>query len=206
MTPALQGKRGLGSRSFGTGSRRLLVLCALGLLVTAGGATAAVLTRSGSAANRYGGIPRWLPKAKVPVGRTLVATPAQPALGIEGDTVSVRLARGRVLATAVGPQIPEEGKVPVPPTSPCSFVVTLARGSRDVPLSTRAFTIVDELGRLHRPHVTMLGGGRPPRRLPAGKTVSLKISDVLPTGSGTLNWAPVGRKPIASWDFDVEID
>ena len=182
------------------------MVCVLGVLISAGGATAAVLARSGSAANRYGGLPGWLPKARVPVGRTLTATPAHPALGIEGDTVSVRLAGGHVLATAVGPQVPEEGKVPVPPTSPCTFIVTLAQGSSGVPLSTRAFTIVDELGRLHRPQVTMLGGEPVPARLPLGKTVSLKISDVLPTGSGTLNWAPVGPKPIASWDFDVEID
>jgi hypothetical protein len=32
------------------------------------------------------------------------------------------------------------------------------------------------------------------------------VSDALPTGNGRLRWAPVGVKPVVSWDFDVEID
>jgi hypothetical protein len=55
---------------------------------------------------RYGGLPSWLPKAKIPVGRVLQATSAHPALAIQGDVVSVHFASGRVLATAVGPTLP----------------------------------------------------------------------------------------------------
>jgi hypothetical protein len=39
-----------------------------------------------------------------------------------------------------------------------------------------------------------------------GQTVSLTVSDVLPTGNGRLRWTPTGAKPTVSWDFDVEID
>ena len=40
--------------------------------------------------------------------------------------------------------VPEEGKFPVPPTTRCTF--TAASGA--VPLAERAFTILDERGRL----------------------------------------------------------
>jgi len=196
-----------GSRAFGSGSRRLALLAAAVAIATGGAVAGVLLTRSGRpAAGGYGQIPSWLPQPKTPVGRIVSASPAHPWLAIEGDSVSVRFARGRVLATAVGPQVPEEGRFPVPATSPCTFVVTFARTSGTVPLRSSSFTILDEDGRLHRPRVTVLGGGALPARLPAGKTISVKVSSVLPTGSGDLRWAPGGRKPVVSWDFDVEID
>lgn len=122
------------------------------------------------------------------------------------DTVSVNLASGRVLATAVGPTVPEDGRFPVPATSPCTFVVTPAGASGAIPVSVSAFTFIDELGRLRHPRVTTMGGGAPPLEVLPGRTVSLKVYDVLPTGDGGLSWAPSGGRPIASWDFDVEID
>ena len=163
------------------------------------------LGRSGGSAGRYGEIPSWLPKAKVPVGRIVVASAAQPRLAIEGDTVSVRLARGHVLATAVGPAVPPL-VLPPPPTTRCTFTVTLAAASGVVPLSAHAFTIVDELGRLHHPVVTRQGGGPVPARITPGRTVTLTVRDVLPTGGGRLRWTPAGTRPVVSWDFDVEVD
>jgi hypothetical protein len=71
---------------------------------------------------------------------------------------------------------PEEGQFPVPATTPCTFTITLA------------------------------GGGPPPASAAPGKTVTLTISAVLPTGNGQLQWAPQGGRPVVSWDFDVEID
>jgi hypothetical protein len=175
-----------------------------------------VLVRSGGAANgaspanrsaaKYGQIPAWLPKAAVPVGRTVEASAAHPWLAIEGDTVSVHLAHGRVMATTVGPAVPEEGAFPVPATSPCAFTVTLTAASGAVRLSPRAFTILDELGQLHHPRVTAVGGGAPPALVARGRTVRLTVTAVLPTGNGRLQWAPAGPTPIVSWDFDVEID
>jgi hypothetical protein len=175
------------------------VVVATALLAGHGGAKA-------SASARYGGLPSWLPKATVPVGRIVQASPAHPVLGIEGDTVAVRLARGGSYATAVGPSVPESGKFPVPRTSPCTFVVTFARTSGMVPISPAGFTITDEQGRLRHPKVTALHGGAPPSQITPGKPVSLEIYAVLPTGSGSLSWAPEGRRPTVSWDFDVEID
>jgi hypothetical protein len=165
----------------------------------------AAATHIASAA-KYGGLPSWLPKAKVPVERVLSASPAHPALAIQGNTVSVHLARGQVLATAVGPTVPESGRFPVPATSPCTFILTFAHASGVIPLSAKAFTFIDELGHVRHPRVTAIGGGALPRLLVPGRPVSLRVYDVLPTGDGGLTWAPGGGRPIVSWDFDVEID
>ncbi len=198
-----------GSRASRPGSRAVRIAA---LAVAAAAIAAAVgvyLARPGPsqpATDRYGGLPSWLPQAKVPVGRIASASAAHPWLAIEGDTVSVHLADARVLVTAVGPVVPEEGRFPVPQTTPCAFTVTFAAASRRLPLDPKAFTILDELGHVHSPVVTAAGGGAPPRSVPPVRTVTLKVRDVLPTGSGTLRWAPRRTAPIVSWDFDVEID
>jgi len=204
-----------GSRALGPGSRRTfaIALASVAILVVAG--VVLYLTRSGSsaprslfapspstAAEKYGGLPSWLPKPKVGVGRIVHASAQHPWLAIEGDTVDVALASGTVQATVVGPAVPEEGTFPVPRTTPCSFTVTFTAASGAVPLSARAFTIVDELGALHHPRVS---GALPSRVLP-GRRVSIALSAVLPTGAGTLRWSPTAGRPVVSWDFDVEID
>jgi hypothetical protein len=154
----------------------------------------------------YGQIPSWLPKAKVPVGRVVVASAAHPRLAIEGDTVSAELAHGHVLVTAVGPSVPEEGQFPVPPTSACTFLVTFTAPTGTIPLKADAFTILDEFGSLHQPKVTGLPGATGSRQERPGRTVTLRVYAVLPTGNGQLRWAPQGKTPLVSWDFDVEID
>jgi hypothetical protein len=110
------------------------------------------------------------------------------------------------MAQVVGPNVPEEGEFPVPATTPCTFTITFTAASGVVPLRARAFTILDELGHIHHPRVSVTGGGALPRRVAPGQTVSLTVSDVLPTGNGRLRWTPTGAKPTVSWDFDVEID
>jgi hypothetical protein len=196
--------RSMRSRAFGPGSRRLQFAVLAVAAVAAAVVTYAVWP--GSSGGRYGQIPSWLPKAKVQVGRVVTASAAHPWLAIQGDTVDVDLAGGRVAATAVGPVVPEEGRFPVPKTSPCSFTVTFTAASGVVPLSARSFTFLDELGHLHQPKVTAIGGGALPARVLPGQTISLVVSGVLPTGGGRLRWAPAGTKPVVSWDFDVEID
>jgi hypothetical protein len=140
------------------------------------------------------------------VGRVVEASAAHPQLAIQGDAVSVRLTRGHVLATAVGPRVPEDGRFPVPATSPCSFTVTLAAAGGVVPVGASSFSILDELGHIHHPRVTSATGGAPAVFVRARRPVRLTIDDVLPTGNGRLRWAPEGTAPVVSWDFDVEID
>jgi hypothetical protein len=183
-----------------------------GLLLTRPGGSAAARGPSHARATgqsgtpaKYGGLPSWLPKSKVQVNRVLQASAAHAALAIQGDAVSVALADGRTLATAVGPEVPEEGRFPVPATSPCTFVVTFAHVSGAVPLSPGAFTLVDEFGHVHRPRVTAMDGGPLPARATPGRPLSIRLYGVMPTGDGSVTWAPEGRL-VAAWDFSVEID
>lgn len=166
-------------------------------------ATTASHTRSSA---KYGGLPSWLPKPKTHVNRLLTASAAHPVLSIQGVTVAVDLSGGRVLATAAGPEVPEDGHFPVPQTSPCTFIVTLSSASGTVALDPARFTFVDDFGHVHHPRVTALHGGALPQSVPPGKTVSLKLYSVLPTGDGGLEWAPDGGRALVAWDYTVEID
>jgi hypothetical protein len=216
-SPTGSASRGWG-RAFGLGPSRaaVAILCAVVLagagalvLVTRGphgGSIAAGRHTAAPGALKYGGLPSWLPKAKVKVGQVLHASAAHPALSIEGEAVSVELAGARVLATAVGPEVPEEGRFPVSPVTPCTFIVTFASASRAIPLSAASFFFTDEQGKLHHPSVSALGGGAPPTRITPGRSVSVMLHDILPTGEGALSWAPHGPRAIATWDYTVEID
>ena len=157
--------------------------------------------------NTYGYIPAWLGRPKVPVGRLVTATPTHPWLAVQGDTVRVQLPNARVLATVVGPAVPEEGQVPVPKTTRCTFTVTLTAASAPIPIRPRQFAAIDEQGALHTLKVRNLDGGPPPSQVTPRTTIGLKMSAVLPTGQGRLMWGPLeGSRPIVQWDFDVEID
>jgi hypothetical protein len=157
--------------------------------------------------NTYGYIPAWLGRPKVPVGRVVTATTTHPWLAVQGDTVRVQLPKARLLATVVGPAVPEEGEVPVPETSPCTFTVTLTSASAPIPIRPTQFAAIDERGTIHTLEVQSLDGGPPPNQVTPGATVRLKMSAVLPTGEGRLTWAPLkGGRPPVQWDFDVEID
>lgn len=169
---------------------RLAVAGLLAVLAVASSAYLYLAQGSGAAANAYGPLPTWLPKATTPVGRVVTASAAHPALAIEGDTVRMALAHGSALATLVGPDMPGSGKLPVPETVRCTFTLKLARESGTVPL--RGFTLLDEYGNTYRPAVTVHGS-------------VITLITVLPTGSGQLRWTPDGV-PVASWDFDVEVD
>jgi hypothetical protein len=166
------------------------------------------LSRTGapSATGRAWSLPSWLPKSTIPVDRVVTANAAHPWLAIEGDTVRADLAHGTTLVTAVGPAVPQSGVFPVPATSPCTFTLTLAGSTGRVPLGAGSFTITDEQGQTHRPLVTVQGGAPLPARVPPGRLLTLTVSAVLPTGNGTLHWAPAGARPLVSWDFDVELD
>ncbi|MFZ0091673.1 MAG: hypothetical protein WAL63_19375 [Solirubrobacteraceae bacterium] len=193
----------------GRGRRRIAgAAAALGTAALLLGAAALLL--GAPAARRshgtYGAIPSWIPKSNVTVGRIVTATPAHPWLAIEGDTVRVELAAGATMMTSVGPQVPEEGQFPVPQTTPCRFVVTFAAVHGSIPLSRRAFSFLSEHGHGTAARVALRGGGRLPSRITSGAPVTLSVSARLPTGNGELRWAPDGTAPVASWDFDVEID
>ena len=208
-SPAESGNRAgrLGSRA-GGGRRGAALAAVLLVALTGAGALLASegVARHGSSQARYGGLPSWLPKPKHLTNQLLHADPAHHLLAIQGNQVSVTLPHGHVLATAVGPQVPEEGHFPVPPTSPATFIVTFTAGSGAIPLSPGEFGLIDDLGHVRHPTATAMDGGPLPQVVPPGQTLSIKLHDVIPTGDGGLAWTPYGERPIVTWDFIVEID
>ncbi len=140
------------------------------------------------------------------VGGIVHASAAHPRLAIEGDTVSVALAHGRGLATAVGPAVPSPRPLAVSASTPCTFTITLKATSGTVPLSGAALTIVDEQGLVHHPLVSRADGPTLPSRVTPGRPVVLTVKDVLPVGGGRIMWTPSGSAPVVAWDFDVEVD
>jgi hypothetical protein len=154
----------------------------------------------------YGRLPSWLPRSKPPTQRPLHASFSHPVLTIQGDSLVVSVGGARLVATAVGPSVPEIGHTPVPATSPVTFVVTFSHVTAPIALRRASFVLVDEQHQLHQPLVTALHGGPPPSELRPGPPVSIKLRSVLPTGDGGLEWRPTGERAIAGWDFNVEID
>jgi hypothetical protein len=188
-------------------SRRTRIAMAVIAAVVVAAIVVLILSGGGSKPTaKYGGLPRWLPKTTGPTDHLVTATTAHPKLAVEGDTVRADLVHGQVDATIVGPQVPEEGKFPVPATSPCTFMVTLTRVNGYVSLHARDFTILAENSHLYHPRVSGPHGGPVPRVVKPGQTVMLVIKAVLPTGGGQVRWAPQRGRPLSSWDFDVEID
>ena len=188
-----------------------VVVAVLVLAILVGGAWRLATSQANhpakpASSSRYGGLPSWLPKPAVKVGRIVDASTAHPRLGIEGDTFRVQVGQATAMATAVGPEVPEEGQFPVPATTPCTFLVTFTRATGVIPLTPHAFTVLDELGQLHYLKISTQSGSRVPSVLRPGQTVTLVMKAVLPTGSGTLRWSPGSARPTVSWDFDVEID
>jgi hypothetical protein len=124
---------------------------------------------------------------------------------VEGDTISVIVPTGRVAATLVGPDDTIQGHYPPPETTPCTFHLTLADGTGTVPIAPADFTILDEEGNVYHPQVDS-DGTPPPAAVPPSGQIALRITSVLPTGSGQLRWTAGAAAPIASWDYSVEID
>jgi hypothetical protein len=183
----------------------MAVLAVVLLLVTGGPGAAPHPAHTANAA-KYGGLPSWLPKLKARVGATLNASAGHPALSVEGEPIRVHLAGAQVLVTAVGPQVPQEGHFPVPPVTPVTFLVTFAAASGAIPIHASAFSLTDERGNVHRPHVTGLRGGAPPTEVARGRPATVELHDILPTGDGGVSWTGGETRPLASWDYTVEID
>jgi hypothetical protein len=196
------------------------VVLVVAVVLTAGGGSSTSSHASASAsasasAAKYGTLPSWLPKAKVPVNRVVQASVAHPALSaIEGATVSVNLAHGRVLATAVGPAVPSSVSARVEKdddagseTALCTFTITLRAASGVVPINPTTFSLLDERGQLHPFRISAVGGGGAlPSRVLPGRTVTLTIKTTLPEGEGALRWAPDGRNVIVGWVYGLELD
>ena len=145
---------------------------------------------------RHGGIPAWLGAIKSGSAASLRAAPGHPVLAIQGDTVTADVHGRELRATAVGPDVPVAARRGSGVAVPATFTVTMRGAGSAAAIRPAALTIVDELGRLHHPRVSVARHGR---------TVTLTVHDALPVGNGQLRWAPDGGRAIVAWDFDLEL-
>ena len=143
---------------------------------------------------RYGGIPGWLRAVTPRSSRLLHATVRHPTLAVQGDTVAADVHGHSVRVTAIGPTVPAAASGAPRTAAPVTFTVTL-RG-RDRAELAHTFTVVDELGRVHHPRITVVRHAQ---------ATTVTVHDVLPVGNGQLRWAPDGRHVIVAWDFDLEL-
>jgi|SRR5579875_292637 len=208
-----------GGRAFGPGPRTAL---AVGLIAAIAVAVVLAIALGGghrvgarsASVHRYGHLPSWLPKISNAGTKPEVARPASPILSEEqGYTVHAELPQGITNITAVGPQIPswvssavqsgswDDGK-PVPGT----FIVTVIDAKGTIPVAAGAFTILTDTGRIVHPKVTLAGGGRLPAELHPGQHVNLDVRGDVSEGSGSIRWAPLGRRVLVGWIYQVELD
>ena len=202
-TPSAQRPSTLGGRLW---SHRTGV--AIALVATAFVVVGVVLTMSSySSPKKYGGLPSWLPRSTLPVGRVVQASAGRPWVAIEGDTVLVKLSHGYVLATRCGPsRSPRQARSQSRRPARALSLSHLPAPLGVLPISAGAFSVEDEAG-----------PGRPPEGLwrsvvapSPGRHHPARASPSASAGPadrcGQLRWAPEGGTSIVSWDFDVEID
>lgn len=182
----------------------LAVVVALAALVLTGCGIPGGHTAS-SADDTYGGLPTFLPRQSFAPDSVLTGTAARPALTTEGDGVQVMLPDASVLATVTGPEVPGEGLPYQADATTCTWTVTLTGASAPVPIVIADFTLIDHLGLVYHPTVVP-GSKAPPATLAPGHSVTFQLRAVMAVGEGLMRWAPVDKKIVASWDFEVEND
>jgi hypothetical protein len=210
-----------GGRAFGPGPRTALAVALIATIAIAATLVIALNSSGGhrvplqaASVHRYGHLPSWLPKISNGASKLEVARPASPILEEEqGYTVRAELPSGATNVTASGPEIPnwvasaeQTGKLSDDDSVPGTFVVTLIGTHGTVPISAGAFTILTDAGRIVHPKVTLAGGGRLPAALHAGQHVNLNVRGGVDEGSGSIRWAPLGRKVLVGWIYQVELD
>jgi hypothetical protein len=188
----------------------IAVAALLLLTLTSGGAHRATRPAKVSA---YGHLPGWLPKITNNV-KVEVAKPGSPILSEEqGYTVRAELARGGTEVTAAGPQIPayvsndvQRDAWPDSKPVPGTFIVTLADVRGTVPLSPTAFSILTDDGTIVHPEVAVRGGGALPAALHSGQRINLDVTGNVTEGSGSIRWAPLGKRVLVGWIYQLELD
>ena len=202
---AFSGGSGSRSASIDRGAERTSEL-ALRVTQPGGAAHRAVGTRDASKL-KYGGLPSWLPKPKKRVEQLASARPGHPALQVEGEPIALSGPGWSLVANAVGPSEPaNEGKAPLPETSPAKFILSISSVHGEVPFSSSQLEYVNEYGNVRHPRVTTLAGGPAPAELRPGAPLNLEVYGVIPVGNGAIEWKPTSGMPIANWDFVVEVN
>jgi hypothetical protein len=151
--------------------------------------------------------PAFLPKSTLdpPVDTALTGTMAKPALTVEGLAVDVKTKAFDVRMTVSGPIVPGEGLPYQPPSTTCTWTVTMKNATGDVPISLADFHAVDHLGSVLVPHFVP-GERHPPSVLHPGQVLTFQLRAYAPVGEGMMQWAPDHRHVVGIWDYEVEND
>jgi hypothetical protein len=120
-----------------------------------------------------------------------------------GDSVLVVLPGGaRALATASGPSLdtPTAAGATAAKTVTGTLTITVTAQQGSVPVQASALSVIDELG-----HQVAVSADRPSAAATAGHPATVHLRGVFFAGDTSVTWKLAGR-PVATWDFQVELD
>jgi len=212
-----------GGRAFGPGPRwrigvaavaAIVVAAVVVVLLTSGGGHPSAASNAAKVNSSYGKLPSWLPAYHAGTPKLEVSTPAKPILGEEqGYTVHAELPHGSADVTAVGPAVPayvaqyvQGGTWSSAHRAPVTFTVSLTNVKGTVPLPAGAFSILTNGGQILHTKVSVRGGGALPTTLHSGQSINLNVKGSAYEGSGSIRWAPLGKKVLIGWLYQLELD
>jgi hypothetical protein len=178
-------------RGFGRGPAAALLLVLAGLTASCGGQ---------NTPQDLGALPiPSAPASQVPV----TAAPGHAQLVAMGDPVHLELGSQQGQITATGPDLettgPTAGGQP-PQQSKGTVTVVLKVADDSRTLDPADLTATDELGK----PITLTPDAGPVTATP-GHDATLHLTGTFAAGHATLSWNSAG-KPLATWDFEVELD
>lgn len=125
------------------------------------------------------------------------ASQAHPVMAIPGDLVNVTLKTGVTQVQILGPKVPQISAEALPGL----FQFTFIQKSGATVIDVRDFGILDGNAALIRP--VMFDDGMKKFTLKAGQKRTVKLTEVMAVGTGTLRWAPLNHY-VADWQFVEE--
>jgi hypothetical protein len=176
-----------------------------GALAGCSAGTTAHTSTAAKTDSKYGTLPGYLPKPTFEPDGVLTGTIGHPALTTEGDAVRFGSGAAAALVTVTGPEVPGEGLPFQTGATTCTWTVTIRSGSEPVAIDPTDFSSSDHLGAIYAPQF-VAGQPIPPKTVAPHSTVTFELRAVMVVGEGLMRWAPDGRHPVASWDFEVEND
>lgn len=118
-------------------------------------------------------------------------------MAIPGDTIDVTLKTGVTTVQLLGPVIPQVTADALPGT----FTFTFRQRSGKTLISVNDFGILDGEATLIRP--VQFDNATKSFYLSAGQTRTVKMTEFMAVGTGTLRWAPL-KSYVIDWQFVEE--
>ncbi|MDH6114427.1 hypothetical protein P3T36_000828 [Kitasatospora sp. MAP12-15] len=174
---------------------------------TAAGVVLAVLLATVTACSSAKPAPQDLGRVPIPSAPAAPIVPTASAghaqLVAMGDAVHLDLGTQQGQITATGPDLalpaPAPGAAPATESKGVITVVLKAQAGSDV-LSADALTVTDEVG-----HTVPVTADVASASAGPGRDAVVHLAGTFAAGHSTLTWSNAG-KPLATWDFEVELD